>query len=394
MRTFSFWLSLIVIFMIPWQNMDMINIGHPVTVIRIVVFLVTVFWVATVIVTGRFRKPHPFHAAVYLYVLWNVVSAFWSFDVGKTVERILIYSQLVSLVWILWDLYRSPAALKAGLQAYVLGAYVPIGGTVLNYLTSKEAAIIRYAASGTDSNELSLVLALGIPVAWHLALSEGNSKKTHLLRLVNYAYILAATFAILLTASRGSFLATLPAFLFVLGSLTRLKLFQRALILAALIGALFVLLPLVPQSSFQRLGTIGPSIAEWHMGGRGDVWLAGIAAFPEHPLLGVGSGAFHTVVKTGASAHNVFLSALVEVGLIGFVLFVFILAIVVCQAVHQPKWDARLWLTILLVWAIGASAVSWDRTNQTWLFLGLAVVSAGLPGRRDEAVTQVMRQTP
>jgi O-antigen ligase len=302
-------------------------------------------------------------------------------DVDLTLARLKTYFQLAGLVFILWDLYATPAALKAGLQAYILGAYVSIGSTIANYLAANEFFPDRYTATGFHVNELGLIVALGIPVAWHLAVSEDYGKTNQVLRLANYAYIPAAVLAILLTASRGSLLAALPACLYVLGSLTRLKLFQRILIPAMLIGALYALQPLVPQASLQRLATIGPSIAESDFGGRIDIWRKGIDVFSEHPFLGIGSGAFPTAIESDLVAHNTFLSVLVEVGMIGFVLFACILAIAVHQAVHQPKWDARFWLTVLLVWALGGSVSSSEHTKQTWLFLNFVVVSASLTPR-------------
>jgi hypothetical protein len=44
-----------------------------------------------------------------------------------------------------------------------------------------------------------------------------------------------------------------------------------------------------------------------------------------------------------------------------------------------------LWLTILLVWAIGAFSLTWEHRKPTWLFLSLVVVSADLSVRRGEA---------
>jgi O-antigen ligase len=156
--------------------------------------------------------------------------------------------------------------------------------------------------------------------------------------------------------------------------------------LAALISALFALHPLVPQSSVQRLATTGSSIAEGDLGHRVYIWHEGLAVFAEHPFLGIGSDAFRTAVESNRLAHNVFLSVLVEVGIVGFVLFVIILAIAVYQAMHQPKWDARFWLTTLMVWTLGAFTLNWSWKKQTWLFLGLAVVGAGLPVRHDGSI--------
>jgi hypothetical protein len=45
---------------------------------------------------------------------------------------------------------------------------------------------------------------------------------------------------------------------------------------------------------------------------------------------------------------------------------------------NQPKWDSRFWLTILIVWALGISAISWEHTKPTWLFLSLIICAASL----------------
>jgi O-antigen ligase len=233
---------------------------------------------------------------------------------------------------------------------------------------------------------MALVLALGIPLAWHLAVSEGTGRRARWLRLVNYAYVPAAMLAIILTASRGALLATVPALVFVVGSLTRLGPFRRILVLAVLVAALFMLQPLVPQSSIQRLATSGASIAAGDLGGRENLWQEAITVFTEHPMLGVGGGAYRAVVESGQVAHNTFLSVLAEVGIIGFILFALIVATAVYESVRLPGWDSRLWLTILAVWVVGAFALSHQQAKPTWLFLALTVVSAGLPARRDQSL--------
>ena len=184
MRTLAYWLSLGLIFVIPWENSILLGSSET-TVARVVGLVVAGFWIFTVVVTGEFRKPHPFHIAIYLFVLWNALSFFWSVDADETLVRLQTYFQLTVLVLILWDLYTTPAALRAGLQAYVLGAYVAIGGTIANYLRGEEFSYLRFAATGFDTNDLGMILALGIPVAWHLATSSDDSRRTNLLRLVN-----------------------------------------------------------------------------------------------------------------------------------------------------------------------------------------------------------------
>ena len=126
------------------------------------------------------------------------------------------------------------------------------------------------------------------------------------------------------------------------------------------------------------MGTIFDSVAEGDIGGRFAIWVDGIRLFQENPVLGIGGGAFLEVSPFKTSVHSVYLSILVELGVIGFALFVIILGITVQQAWLQPKWESRLWVTVLLIWGIGVMAMTWEERKPTWLFLNLVVISANL----------------
>jgi len=387
MRAVAYWLSLTLIFIIPWEAL--ITLEGSRTLARIIGLLVLAFWVGGLVTKDKVRKLHPFHLAACLFVVWSAVSILWSVDADRTAIRISTYFQVLGLTVILWDLYTTPAALRAGLQAYVLGGYVAVSNTVYNYLTSTSSTYHRYTTTGSDPNYNGLIIALAIPVAWHLAVSGGDSKKDYVLRVLNYAYLPAATFAILLTASRSSVVFLLPAFLFVVASLSQLKLFARVSIFVVIIYALFTVQALAPQSSFQRLSTTEDSIAEASFGGRGDLWRGGIEIFLEHLLLGTGSGTFDTAARqvfyTDRDPHNTFVSVLVEVGIIGFVLFIFMLGMAVRAVMHQPRWVSRMWLTVFLIGALGCFINTMENRKPFWLLLSLMVVGAGISVQRDES---------
>lgn len=382
MRTIAIWISLLLVFAIPWE--DAINITGLGTLTRIIGMLAAVFWLGVALVEDRFRRPHVFHLFVYLFILWNLVSFFWSFSADETEQRIETYIQLGILTWILWDLYSTPVALRSAMEAYILGAYVLIFTTVLNYLTGQGISVYetgRFAGANTNANDLALNLALALPIAWHLAVSTPKEKKSKFLSLINYAYVPAAFFAISLTASRMAVFATVPAIVYMMGRANRFKPLYQVLILAALVGTI----PFIPESSIDRLATTGTALSTGDLGGRGELWYGSLAVFSEHPFLGVGSGALSTSAFLGSVAHNTFLSILAELGLIGFILFVVILAIVTVQAANQPKLLSRLWISELAIWAIGVFTLTWEYRKTTWLFLSLVVISASLYRRCDSA---------
>jgi hypothetical protein len=380
MRKVAIWLSLIMIFIMPWEDAITINALGSLT--RLTGFVVAGFWVLTVLATGRVRKWRAFHLAVFLFVVWNVASAFWTLGVDETTYRIKTYAQLFVMVLLIWDLYDTPAALKSGLQAYVLGAWVAVISTIGNYVAGREFRLYsggRYSATGVNPGDLVLILTLALPVAWYLATSGGHGVRGRVARLVNYAYVPPALFAIGLSGARLALFAVVPALLYILATTTRLKFGMKALIFCSLIATILALPVLLPESSLDRLSTVGTSISEGDFGGRVLLWRAGVVEFARHPLLGVGSGAFPAVAEVHSVVHNTFLSVLTEVGIIGFALFALVLVLTLYSALRQPSEQARLWVAVLLIWAIGVFAQTWEQTKSTWLFFVLVVVSANLP---------------
>ena len=386
MRTIAFTLSLFLIFFIPWEGvLGLPGLG---SAPKLIGLALAAFWVATVVIVGRFRKPGLFHIAVFLFVLWNAVSVFWSGNPSRTVAHIATWAQLLGLVFIWWDLYTTRAALITGLQAFILGEFVAIGGAVANYMAGSVfySHYQRFSPSPqTNPDEFGIILALGIPVAWYIAGSKNTSKTSHLLKLVNYAYIPAAFLGIALSGTRTALIASLVGVAFGLFSLTRLRLVSRIAIFLLLTGAILILLPYVQAlESFQRLGTTGAEITEGDLNNRTNNWHEGLASFVENPLIGVGSNMYRSVNSLGKLAHNSFLSVLVELGLIGFSLFGIILTIVIIQALSQPKWDSSFWLSVLATWAICASSLTIEHRKSTWLFLSFVIVSAALTRHTDE----------
>lgn len=391
MRTIAFWLSLVLIFSIPAEAV----VEYPVlgSASRVIGIALATFWIGTVVVTGRFRKLTPFHIALLVFICWNALSIFWSANADRTVEHILTWIQLFLMIFILWDLYTTRETILAGLQMYVLGCYVALGSTIINFLIGNTFYYERYSAAGTSPDDLGAILAIGIPMAWYLANSKRNSKFSYVLKVVNYAYIPAALMGISLSATRLALVATIPGIVFGLASLTQVKLSTRITIFLFLIVAAYYLLPLIPQESFQRLGTTGTEISSGDLNGRVELWRQGIVAFEEHPLLGVGSNMYRSVNTENKVAHNSFISVLVELGLVGIVLFGITLAIAIRQIFGQPTWDTRLWLAVLAGWAVAASTLTWEYRKPTWLFLGLIIANAALIRHGEEIIEPVRNNT-
>ena len=383
MQKIVFWLSLFLIFTIPFENT--LPVASSATISKIIGLATAGLWISLLGLKARIRRPHPFHIMVFLFVLWNAASVYWSIDIDATVSRLITYLQLIGLIYIIWDMYLTIEKLKSGLQAYVLGAYVSVGSTIFNYIRGVSietgGTIGRYTAAGFDANDLSLILALAVPPAWYLATCKSEGKLSQILKIVNYAYVPLSLFSVLLTASRGSSISFSIAFLYILLSFSRMRIMMRILIFIILFSTLSVLPSFIPSSSFERISSSSSELRTGNFGGRGKIWIAGFNIFLEHPFIGIGSASFRYANRYDKSPHNTYLAIGAELGLIGLTLFLIILFIVFHSAIYQSKWESKLWLILLLVWAVGAFTLTWAHRKPTLLFMSFIVASGNLPKR-------------
>ncbi len=378
MHTISLWLAACLLFTFPTEDMLLVSDGLG-SVSRVVGIAVTLFWIMTVCIKGQIRKFQPVHFALGVFILWNGLSVFWSVDVERTVPRIMTYIQLLVLFCLLWDVCRTPAALRVALQAYVCGTYVAIASQLSNFAhgtAGLEFSRYRFTPTGIHPNSIGLILALTIPIAWYLAISSsGTGKMARLMRFLNYAYVPAAFFCIVLTASRGSVLASVPAVIYILRTVLGRDSRNNFLVATGIILVLCSLIPLVPENLIERLSTTGEQIREGDLNGRVAIWKEGIQSFFARPFFGAGASAFPAVNSIGGAAHNSFLSVLIDLGLVGLVIFLAALWVIFCQVMRIPQPERWFWLALLAVWLVGQMGHNWEHTKHTWLIFSVVAIA-------------------
>ncbi len=379
MRKLAYIFSLLTIFTIPWE--DAFTIGTLGSIVRVVGIVTAFFWLISVILKGKLRKPNFFLVCFFLFIVWNAISYFWSSNLEEYYSQILTYLQLGALAYIMWDLYTSLDQLRAAMKAYIFGAYVTILSTIINYINGREAYLYsggRYAGAGLNAVDLALILSLGLPIAWYLATTQDKDRSHPAFKFIYFIFIPAALFAIILSGSRSSVFVTIPAFIFIVATFNRLSPIRRLFITIVFIGAILVIQFYTPTSIFDRLATVSSSIMSGDLGGRVRLWQTALATFVENPILGIGAGGLRSTTQLGTVVHNTFLSVLTELGLFGFLFFMAVLAILIRQIFTQPKLYARLWLTVFAIWIIGASTLTWEYRKPTWLLFSMIAISANI----------------
>ena len=332
-------------------------------------------WALSIALGSQLRPTKPFHTFLFLFVFWNCASLFWSVDVVATQDRIISWVQLGLLVILIWDLLDSPTLIKFGIQAYVTGAMVGACGIIYNFLGSTEFVYGRYSAAGQHAVNIGLILAIAIPMSWYLILKkQGDSVVETILLLLNVSYIPIACIGIALTGSRGAMVASLPAILFILPTLGRLPVWAKLFSGLAAFGGIYIGYQLIPATSLERLGSAYAELTgNGNLTGRTQIWQDAFARFMDHPILGVGSNAFKAISESGLVAHNSFLSVLVETGIVGLLLFLALVITALIYSFELPRLESRLWTTTLLIWFLGASALTYEQHKATWLILALIV---------------------
>lgn len=373
---FTYSMLWLLVFSIPFENMLVIQEFGTIT--RLVGMLAMTSAIFTVLIDNRFRPFGIFLTLFMVFVLWNMTTFYWSIDSETTLRFMFTYLQLFLLAWIIWEFGQTDQQLMSLQCAYVLGAYVSSLALFHAFLQGNQVTYFRYAAYGFDPNDIALIIALGVPLAWYVSLLTDNRLMVWLYR----SYLPVAFFAVTLTASRASFIALMVAYCFVLWTYSNLSLLSKAALLLLVVFSGYFLLSLIPDYSWARLSTIGSEIASGNLNSRLAIWLGGLKAFAHNPLLGIGVGTFPTGVLpylgVEISPHNLFLSILVGQGLIGIFIFASLITVLVVSAWHLPQLKFRLCIILLATWMTGIMALGWEHRKPTWFILSLVACLCAL----------------
>jgi O-antigen ligase len=377
MRRIAWGLLLLLAFAVPWEFS--LNLGEPLgPIARILGVLLVVVAIPAVLQAGRLRTPGPMQWLVLAFYLWFCCSYFWTIEPLATLEKLRSYFQEMMIVWLVWEFAESPEDLRSLLRAYLAGACVLAALTLASFRSVEALAgnQIRFVATGQDPNDVARFLDLAFPLAALLL----HIERRWPWRLLALGYLLLGLAAVVLTASRGGFLAAVLAFAgcaFLLIRKHAKAVLAGALAWLAIGAGLWIT---VPHSTFERLATIPSQLSGGDLNQRSNIWVAGWDAFARSPIFGTGAGSFVSAARLnpGDTAHNTVLSIVVGGGLCAlFLAFgIVVLAARSALATRGPLLVALL--TVLLVWIVASFVDTVEENRSTWLLLGLIAVAGRL----------------
>jgi O-antigen ligase len=316
------------------------------------------------------------------YTAWALASVLWAHDTEQALHRFTTNVQLLAAIWLGWQIARSRRDVTLMVVGYVLGCAVASVGAWQSFLSGVTYAEAdgRYAAMGFDPNDMGVTVALAMPLAAYLVMS-GAGRRPYLW----LAYLPLGLSAVALSGSRGAMVTAAAAIMCVLLWVSRRSQVATLAMLGLLLGAVTIVATRSPET-IERLFTIRQQLAgSGTLGERLTIWEAGLRVFLHDPVAGIGTGQFSSGVARELGypmeAHNAFVSVLVELGVIGLLLYASAFAFVLHGAWSKSRNERTLVLAMLFTWFVGVSSLTWELRKATWFVVLLGSVVAHLaPG--------------
>jgi O-antigen ligase len=368
--------TLIYIFTIPFENALLVEgIG---SVSRAAGIPILALWVLLLVLKQQVRVFVPFFAFSLLFIIWCSFSLLWGQHPDIVTLFLFTYVQLFLASFFIWLTLNDKTRCIRALQFYLIGAYVAAGFVIWNFYTNDLATQgDRSGIEGVDLNELAMSISLALPIAWYLATRSRIGLSGVVMASASYVFLPIGMLAIMMTGSRGGFASVVPTALYIVVSLLYVGKGAKIVAGIAIAVSIVVVLQYVPEAQFQRIMTFSEEIETGNISGRGDLWRAAVQIWLESPsnsIIGIGLGGFG--MEVGMVAHNTYLSVLSETGLIGFIIYLLILISLVVVGFRSQREVRYLLLTLLMVWGLGAAALTWEYAKLTWLVWCLIVCVA------------------
>jgi O-antigen ligase len=320
--------------------------------------------------------------------LLTVLSMTWSVAPAATLGNILRMAQLLVFVLIVWELATTVNEHLWILRSMLAGMLVPLAMAFLEFTASSRFAAeegARFGGGGQDLNYLGYMYSASVLVAVYLA--TNSTQLDRYCRWFYWGMVAACSLGTLLTGSRGGFLSLMVAAVFAMIMVgTSRRSITTGMKLLAVAAVVFILIrTVVPAALITRVTLSSDETGSVMEDPRVLIWGRGLAAFGQHPLLGVGAGAFSAATSAGeargAVAHNEFLSVLVELGAVCILIYLAYTVMLFRAAWRLPRREKILWTGVLAVWFLNANTAGSQIDKFSWFLHVMVLVQAAAYAR-------------
>lgn len=344
----------------------------------------------------------------------GITTLWFLFAVSITVSTIFALNQTMS--WEGWNrvvkvmllgllipmLMQTPRRIHSLIWVVVFSlGYFGVKGGLFTVITGSGAHVIGPADSQlVDNNNLALALGMSLPLMNYLRLQTGS----HLVRVGLLFAMVATTFGVLGTFSRGGFIG--------LGVMAAYLWWKSPRRLALAIGTVAVIVPaymLMPASWFDRMGTLKDASSQTTFITRYDAWMVNLNIAIARPLTGGGFNAsqdaniyrqysygksFYLDPRTGETgghaAHSIYFQVLGDHGFVGvglyFTLLLSTLLLLLRVRREARKIASTKWIVDLtsmmqvsfMAFFVSGAALSMAYYDLVYIFIGIVLALDGM----------------
>jgi putative inorganic carbon (hco3(-)) transporter len=347
-----------------------------------------------------------------LFFTWTVLSLLWAEDGSATMTALQRYLPNLLLFPIVFSAVRTGGDVRLIVVAFVVGALLStVYGAFIAPGDAEAAVEGRISGAGVDPNYLAASLVAGLAICGGTVATRGYSLVVRLAALLT---ILALFVALIDTASRTGLVALIAATAFAVVTAGRGRRLPAAVaIFFVLTGAATYITQAAPTEARERLSQVDASGT-----GRTDIWTVAVRVIRANPVKGVGAGNFIKVSKDyllspGAIkrvdfivddpkvAHNIYLEIWAELGIVGLLLFLSIVAfslrsVLLAARTYQDLGDRPLELLARSVGVAMAGELtaaffnSLEYEKTLWLIMSLGPALRYVSARRVAAAPSAL----
>ena len=311
---------------LPFDALTSLDETHALSLTRLLGIAVLGGWVVHMVASPRrrIRLGRP-GRLLFAYVAFAAISIAWASDTDVTMTALRTLAQLFLLYVMAANVLDDWSRIARVLDVLLLATTVLAVTVLAQAAGGAGRAVLRFG--GYEINPNFLAAQLAVPAAAALAF-----RARHLvLGWWRAAAVIPIVLALVATGSRGGALA-FAAGLVTLG-IARPRHGARAL--AALAVVALLLPAMLPGDTLHLLRHRWEIAGDDRLSGRLDIWRVGLAMIADRPLHGTGFGGFHDAFyeymletpvdprfalihsRGNRVAHNIYLSTLAELGIVG-----------------------------------------------------------------------------
>ncbi len=322
---------------------------------------------------------------LFILVMWALASNLWSEKPDMAVSFSYYYA--LTLVFFFLTLLKSDNHRRWAFlgMCYLAGCLVCALMVILTWSHNPETLHYRYTVNTINANYIAYSLATAVPILVAMVVVLNMRSKMALC----WVYVALAAFlsAIFLSGCRSALVAFclgLPFLGYVTWRRSRLFAMMLLVFFALAMFLMFESFPAYLQVRFASLFELAEQSQSVDFSGRLVAWPEALRMFWQHPLFGIGAGAFQSS-EMGVRAHNVFLSVLVELGAVGLFLYLFTIGSVMRAFLYEriPAEFRMAGYTLLIVWLAIALAGVWEVSQVAWFAFAWF---ASMPGLEQQHV--------